>query len=106
MQHVQGKVTLRFFGYLKAYSKARIDVDPERPVHQGESAKYDWTEFYPGVTEEILYDMPPPKDKPVSTSTYEDADHAGCQVTRRSVTKMLLFEIVPQFNGTARDRIQ
>ena len=85
------KAALRVYGYLKAHTNARIDVDPELSVHRGESTKYEWTEFYPGIKEEIPPDMPPSKGKPVSTSTYEDADHAGCQVTRRSVTGVLLF---------------
>ena len=66
-------------------------MDPEVPVHHGESIKYDWTKFCPGVSEELPYDMPLPNGKPVSTSTYEDADHAGDHISRRSVTGVLLF---------------
>ena len=51
------KAALRVYGYLKAYAKERIDVDPEIPLHHSNSLKYDSTEFYPGATEELPYDM-------------------------------------------------
>ena len=35
--------------------------------------------------------MPTPKGKTVQITTYVDADHAHDQVTRRSVTGILLF---------------
>jgi hypothetical protein len=52
---------------------------------------YDWTEFYPDASEELPPDMPPPKDKHMSTICYVDADHAHDTLTRRSVTGILLF---------------
>jgi len=85
------KAALRVFGYLKAYIKARIDVDVSIPEIQGEAIEHDWVEFYQGVEEEIPLDMPPPKGKPVTLTTYVDADHASCTETRRSVTGVLLL---------------
>ncbi len=79
------------FGYLKAYSKARIEVNKSHPTPQGEKWQYDWTEFYPGGTEEVSVDMPTPKDKGVSMTIYVDADHAACNKTRRSVIGILVL---------------
>ncbi len=36
-------------GYLKKYSKARIDVDTSYPTPQREAVKYDWIEFQQGM---------------------------------------------------------
>ena len=46
---------------------------------------------YPGAREELPPDMPSPKQKTVQKTTYGDADHAHHQLTRRSVTDILLF---------------
>ncbi len=50
------KADLRVFGYLKAYAKARIDVENFIPMPQREALKHDWAEFYQGVEEEIPLD--------------------------------------------------
>ncbi len=68
--------TMRF-GNLKAYAKARTDVDISHPTPQGEAVKHDWVEFFQGVEEEIPLDMPPHKGKPVVSTT------AVCLQTRR-----------------------
>jgi hypothetical protein len=51
----------------------------------------DWSEFYPDTKENIPYDRPEPKGRLCSITCYVDADHARDQVTRRSVTGILLL---------------
>ena len=53
--------------------------------------KCDWSEYYPGAQEVIPPNMPEPRGKEVTMSCYVDADHAGCKVTRRSHTGVLIF---------------
>ena len=47
--------------------------------------------MYPGASEEVPYDMPEPKMKPVNISSIYDASHAPCLVTRRSVSGIVLL---------------
>ncbi len=79
------------FAYLKAYFKARIDVDISIPVQQDKAVQYDWVEYYQGIEEEIPVDMLTPKGKLVVLTTYVDADHASCQETRRSNSGVLFL---------------
>ena len=51
----------------------------------------DWEEFYPGAQEAIPPNMPEPRGKSVSMTTFVDADHAGCKLTRRSHSGVLVF---------------
>ena len=80
-------------GYLKAFNKGRVIYDINHPDH----AKYpiedhdNWSEFYPDAVEELPPDMPSSKGKPVRITVYVDADHAHDQVTRRSVTGIILL---------------
>ena len=83
---------LRVFGYLKNHSKHGIIVDTrERIIPTNDEITVNWKEQYPGATEELPPDMPTPKGKTIQITTYVDADHAHDQVTRRSVTGILLF---------------
>ena len=52
-----------------------------------------WGEFYPDAEEEIPSDRPevPPDSKRVQITIFVDADHAHCEVTRRSVTGIVGF---------------
>jgi len=52
---------------------------------------HNWTEMYPDASEEILYDMPVPKGKAVQMTCYIDADHTHDQITRKSITGILLY---------------
>ena len=51
----------------------------------------NWDEQYPGAREEFPGDMPNSKGKEVHLTLYVDADHAHDQLTRRSITGILLF---------------
>ena len=51
----------------------------------------DWSEFYPGAHEAIPPDMPEAHGMSVKLSCFVDADHAGCKVTRRSHTGVIIF---------------
>jgi hypothetical protein len=51
----------------------------------------DWAEYYPGAAEAIPSNMPEPRGRPVSTTCFVDADHAGCLLTRRSHSGILIF---------------
>lgn len=86
------KAMQRLFGYLKHHPKLRIEFDTKLPDHTHyESPKFDWFEFYGKCSEELPPNMPTPKGNPVKLTAFFDADHAGCLVTRRSTTGMLLF---------------
>jgi hypothetical protein len=50
----------------------------------------DWTSIYPDAKEQIPPDAPEPLGHSVVTTCYTDADHAGCQVTCRSHTGILI----------------
>jgi hypothetical protein len=89
----------RLFGYLRKHPDGQILIDPN-PIDHSESLKkftaYDnWKEFYPEAKEEIPPDQPVPGMKKAQITIYVDADHAHDQVTRRSVTGIVLF-----VNGT------
>ena len=51
---------------------------------------HDWIEFYPDATEDLPKE-PKPKGKLCTLTCYVDADHARDQLTRRSVTGILVL---------------
>lgn len=56
------------------------------------TADYDnWKEFYPDAKEEMPHRMPTSHGQKARITCYVDADHAHDQLTRRSVTGILLF---------------
>jgi Reverse transcriptase (RNA-dependent DNA polymerase) len=82
------------FAYLRKHENgARIVFDPKEPVVdiRAFNTDTDWTDFYGNVVEELPPRMPEPKGKPVMTSCFVDANHAGNVVTRRSHTGILLY---------------
>ena len=87
------KAMKRVFGYLKKFYKGRIIIDNTYPDHSKyEAVTYEnWQEFYPDASEDIPPDMPTPRGKAARMTVYVDADHAHDQVTRRSVTGILLM---------------
>jgi len=83
--------------FFLSYTKGRLFIDPNphsiRDDIIRQSKKYDWKEFYPEAREELppIGTVPDPKGPPARITVYVDADHAHDQVTRRSVTSILLF---------------
>lgn len=86
------EAVFHIFGYLKWHPKRKIAFDPECPViDQRRFPKYDWEDFYKGVTEAIPANAPPPRGKSVSMHCFVDANLAGNTVSRRSQTGILIF---------------
>ena len=52
---------------------------------------FDWEDFYPDACKPITFDMPIPRGKYVSTHCFVDANHAGDNSTRISMTVILIF---------------
>ncbi|KAL7562847.1 hypothetical protein ACA910_002464 [Epithemia clementina (nom. ined.)] len=83
---------LSIFVYLKRYDKSMIVFDDTVPEFDAKQfVKPDWSEYYPDCAESIPPNAPPPRGNKVLTTCFVDADHAGCHVTRRSHTGILLF---------------
>jgi hypothetical protein len=79
------------FAYLKQFNRSRLVFDDAEP----DLSEYyfhvcDWKEYYPDAAEPIPPNMPEPLGHSVTTTCFVDADHAGCKVTRRSQTGILL----------------
>ena len=51
----------------------------------------DWSQFYPDATEAIPPNAPESRGASVVVSCFVDADHAGCRVTRRSHTGIIIY---------------
>jgi hypothetical protein len=80
------------FAYLKHHKRSRMVFDDSEPVFDESAFKVcDWSEFYPDAAEAIPHDAPMDRGNVVVTSCFVDADHAGCKVTRRSHTGVILF---------------
>jgi hypothetical protein len=80
------------FAYLKKYNRSTVCFDWTEPVFdESQFSVCDWKEYYPDAKELIPPDMPEPLGKSVVTTCFVDADHAGCKLTRRSHTGVLVF---------------
>ena len=80
------------FGYLKRYSRSSLVFDETEPeFDESRFIKCDWTEYYPDAQEAIPPNAPEPRGMAIRTSSFVDADHAGCHVTRRSHTGVLIY---------------
>jgi len=78
--------------YLKKHIRSSMVFDDTQPDLSGfEFRKCDWQEFYPGAKEPIPINKPPARGNSVTTTCYVDASHAGCRVTRRSHTGVIIF---------------
>ena len=51
----------------------------------------DWKEFYPEAAELIPPNAPEARGRGVVTTCFVDADHAGCRLTRRSHSGIIIF---------------
>jgi len=91
-RHGHLEQVLHVFAYLKRHPKSKIVFDDLLPPLGGFGfAAHDWSEMYPGAAEVIPHNMPEARGKPVTTTCFVDADHAGCHQTRRSQTGILIF---------------
>ena len=82
----------RVFAYLKHHASSTMVFDDNEPVHDLTGQVHcDWAEFYPGACEAVPPNAPELRGKSVSMTCYVDADHAGCHVTRRSQSGVLIF---------------
>jgi len=87
---------LNIFAYLKYILRSKLVLNPAYMNIKEEFADRfndhaEWFEFYGDVKEEIPDNAPTPYGKPVETTGWVDADHAGDRLTRRSHTGVLLF---------------
>jgi len=84
----------RIFGYLKQHPRAMLTIDSSEPPGRKVATFHrdcDWSEFFPDAIEDIPDKSPTPHGEPVKLTVYVDADHARNNVTRRSVTGILLL---------------
>ena len=81
---------LHMYSYLNKHDRSRLVMDAAYIPH-ATPEEADWKEFYPDAKEELPPDMPEPLGKPVVITTFEDSDHAGDTVTRRSRTGVLIY---------------
>ena len=88
---------LRIFGYLKKHKNRRYVVDSRDPILIGgiDALNEDYTknfeEFYPDAAEEIDERLPEPMIDELAITAFVDSDHAHDQVTRRSITGLLIL---------------
>jgi hypothetical protein len=60
-------------------------------LDEGAFQNLDWSKYYPDAAEAVPPNIPELGVKSVITTYFVDADHAGCRVTRRSQTGILVF---------------
>ena len=69
--------------------------------------EYDWQRtVYAGAKEEIPHDIPKPKGKHVTTTTYVDDNLHHNQVPGRAVTACLNLVIATPSHGMPKDKLQ
>jgi len=86
------EAALHVMGYLRLKHNTRLIFDPTYPVIvDSDFPRYDWTEFYGDIQEDLPPDMPEPLGKDVDIRMICDSDHAGCKETRRSWTGILIY---------------
>jgi hypothetical protein len=80
------------FAHLKQFNRSKHIFDDAEPTFaDAYFHECDWTEYYPDASEPIPPNLPEPLGHAVTTTCYVDADHAGCNVTRRSQTGIILY---------------
>ena len=80
------------FAYLKKHLRSFMVFDDTQPNLDGINfKKCDWTEYYPDAKEAIPPNKPEERGNAVTMTCYVDASHAGCRVTRRSHTGIIIF---------------
>ena len=80
------------FAYLKGHAKSTMVFDDTRPNYDESRFKIvDWGDQYPDAGEPMPTNVPEARGKPVLMTCFVDADHAGCRVTRRSHTGVVIY---------------
>jgi Reverse transcriptase (RNA-dependent DNA polymerase) len=80
------------FSYLDSHERSKLAFDGnDMDVDASRFNDSDWSQYYPDAVEAIPPNMPPPLGMGVTVSCYCDADHAGCRMTRRSHTGILIY---------------
>jgi len=80
------------FAYLWKHNRPSLVFDHQRPAFDEARFKQSgWSDYYPDVKEAIPPNIQEARGKSVTVSCFVDADHAGCQVTRRSYTGVLIY---------------
>jgi hypothetical protein len=80
------------FAYLKRHNRSALVFDWTEPEFDTtQFRECDWKEYYPGAAEAIPDNMPEPRGRSVTSTCFVDADHAGCRLTRRSHSGVLIF---------------
>ncbi len=80
------------FAYLKKYNCSSMVFDWTYPeLDESVFQECDWMEFYPKAKEAIPPNMPEPRGKHVVMTTFVDADHAGCKLTHRSHSGVIIL---------------
>jgi hypothetical protein len=88
------KAMIRVFGYLRDHADGRLLIDTDvAPIRDNclISSGYNWSEFYPDACETLPHDMLKPEGNEATVTCYVDTDHARDQLTRRSVTGIVLL---------------
>jgi hypothetical protein len=76
---------LHIFAYLKSHDRSAIVFDTTTPSSQGDFKECDWSQYYPEAADELPPNIPEKRGNFVNTTCFVDADHAGCQITRRHI---------------------
>ena len=95
----------RIIGYLANFPHGSLKFRTHEPVYSNLPHKeYDWQRtVYSGAKEDVPHDIPEPKGKHVTTTTYADANLHDHQVIGRAVTACLcLVNAIPSHWHTRR----
>jgi Reverse transcriptase (RNA-dependent DNA polymerase) len=85
---------IHIFGWLKQHPRSKIVFDDSLPPDTANAAvggKKSWGDFYANLKEELPPNAPKPRGRSVKQFIFVDADLAGCHLTRRSRTGILMF---------------
>lgn len=83
---------LHIFAYLKHNPRSTMVFNDEEPDFQEERfTKADWSDTYGNIEEVVPPNAPEARGKGVTMTCFVDASHAGCHVTRRSWTGIMIF---------------
>ena len=86
-------MALRVMSYLKKFPDGRLLCDTSKPDYSDidQTVNQNWTDFYPDAVEYIPPHVPTALGKSIRLTCYKDSDHAHDQLTRRSVSGILML---------------